>query len=1027
MRVALACLLACLTTIAGLAAAEGKALPYPPGRSSFRSYGTETGLGNLSVQALLQDREGYLWAGTEDGLYRYDGREFQRFDLRQGLPSTLVTRLLQTGDGTLWVGTFSGLARKIPGGRFEGVGGQVGLPVEAVTALQVGSDGRLWVGQRSGLQVGTEGRGFQLASGWPGGEATALSAEAGGRLWAAAWSGSGAGRAQVRSWDGRGWKEWSLPGLGPERVNEFARDGEGRLWVRTASRLWVREGEGEFRPFPLPTAMPGTWGSLGIDRKGHLLLPTAEGLFIREGAAWQRLGPSEGFPVEWARVALEDREGSLWIGSRGLHRQLGGGVWRSYTSRDGLPSEVARTIFQDREGELWVGTDKGLVRAHSGGFTRLPGTEGNVVRSVQEGPDGRFYLAGLPVEVLRTDPRTGRIERFGREAGLRGKRIFRMLLDPEGVLWVATDGGGLLSARTGQGPLRFEPVVLPQGDPYEYVSGLALDGQGRLWVAGERGLAVLEKGAWRRFTGADGLKQTHAAYVLARRNGDLVLAYFEATGLSRIRYEGGRLSVGDLIPPSSGLHAQKVYMMGEDRAGRLWVGTGQGVFLFAGGMEEHYGAEDGLVGEDVNNMAFLEDRQGSLWIGTLAGLARFDARTQVPTPPPPATVLLATALGARAWDGPPPEGLRLGHRENALEVRFAGLSFQRENAVESQTRLVGLEPEWRGTRSRELRIPALPPGDYRFEVRSRIGQGPWGPVQGFGFRISPAWWQGWAFRLGAAAGLLGLGWLLHRFRLQGLSRRNAQLEAVVSERTRALQSANEALRAQSLTDPLTGLHNRRFLGACLPEDLALVNRTHRELRGGNSARTALNVDIVFLMVDLDRFKAVNDRYGHAAGDGVLQQMAEILRGATRDSDSVIRWGGEEFLVVGRNTCRRDCSILAERIRARVEAHRFALPEGGALNCTCSLGFAFYPLVGDRPDHVFWEQVVDLADRALYAAKRGGRNAWVGLLPRTDLRAGQIAPAPAQDLRTLISLQDLEVVTSLPEGTALEWEPLREEC
>ncbi len=516
------------------------------------------------------------------------------------------------------------------------------------------------------------------------------------------------------------------------------------------------------------------------------------------------------------------------------------------------------------------------------------------MRTIQEGPDGRFYLAGLPIEVLRVDPVQGRVERFGAEAGVRGKRLFRLVLDPAGTLWLATDGGGLLAARTGPGPLKFEQVSLPGGPPTEYVSGLVQDPSGRIWAAGEAGLAVLDQGRWTRFTVKDGLKQTHAAFVLPLRNGDLVLAYFEASGLSRIRYADGRITVTDLTRPGGALDAQKVYMLGEDRTGRIWVGTGQGVFCLAGDAEDHFGSEDGLVGEDVNNMTFLEDRAGNVWIGTLSGLARFDPSVEPPSPPPPATAIIATTLGARSWDGPPPGRLRLSHRENVLEVRYAGLSFLRENAIQSQTRLVGLEPEWRATRAREIRIPALPPGSYRFEVRSRIGTGPWGEPSGFDFEIAPAWWQTWWFRTLAVLALGGLVALGVRLRLRNLRIRTRRLEALVAERTQELQVANEALRNQSLTDPLTGLRNRRFLGVCMPDDVAMVNRSHRNITMGKGDRNSLNIDLVFLMVDVDHFKTVNDQYGHHAGDEVLQQLATILRDATRDSDTVVRWGGEEF-------------------------------------------------------------------------------------------------------------------------------------
>jgi diguanylate cyclase (GGDEF)-like protein len=210
--------------------------------------------------------------------------------------------------------------------------------------------------------------------------------------------------------------------------------------------------------------------------------------------------------------------------------------------------------------------------------------------------------------------------------------------------------------------------------------------------------------------------------------------------------------------------------------------------------------------------------------------------------------------------------------------------------------------------------------------------------------------------------------------------------AAAIERTRdalARARASEALLEQSLTDPLTGLRNRRFLGTRMPEDIAQVERSQREVALDRIDRMKLNIDLLFVMIDLDAFKHVNDRHGHAAGDRVLQQMGDILRVAARATDTLVRWGGEEFLVVGRHAARADAHHLPERIRAAVEAHEFDLGNGKTLRCTCSIGFSLYPLRAPGAAPVTWEHCIKLADDCLYLAKHNGRNAWVGIDPAMD--------------------------------------------
>jgi len=137
---------------------------------------------------------------------------------------------------------------------------------------------------------------------------------------------------------------------------------------------------------------------------------------------------------------------------------------------------------------------------------------------------------------------------------------------------------------------------------------------------------------------------------------------------------------------------------------------------------------------------------------------------------------------------------------------------------------------------------------------------------------------------------------------------------------------------------------------------------------------------VFFLVDIDHFKAVNDELGHAAGDRVLEQMRERLEQVFRSSDYVLRWGGEEFLAVTRGSPREDAPEIAERLRAAIAARPFVLDEGRLLPKTASIGFAAFPFFAKAPRALTWMQVVELADQALYLAKKGGRNTWFGLAP-----------------------------------------------
>ncbi len=172
-------------------------------------------------------------------------------------------------------------------------------------------------------------------------------------------------------------------------------------------------------------------------------------------------------------------------------------------------------------------------------------------------------------------------------------------------------------------------------------------------------------------------------------------------------------------------------------------------------------------------------------------------------------------------------------------------------------------------------------------------------------------------------------------------------------------------------------------------------------------------NILFLMVDLDLFKVVNDTYGHLAGDRVLSQMGKLLTDCSRSSDYVIRWGGEEFLVVGRQSHRTDLKFLAERIRKTVEIYPFDIGEEKTILVTCSIGASIFPLLPKWPQFISWDCVVGLADICLYAAKHSGRNAWVGVLPSGLISLDEIVLPLDEHLPELIQEAKLELVSSLP--------------
>jgi len=217
---------------------------------------------------------------------------------------------------------------------------------------------------------------------------------------------------------------------------------------------------------------------------------------------------------------------------------------------------------------------------------------------------------------------------------------------------------------------------------------------------------------------------------------------------------------------------------------------------------------------------------------------------------------------------------------------------------------------------------------------------------------------------------------------------------------RELRNANLVLHEASLTDPLTGLRNRRYFSATIDADVSQALRAHTDGRDPHTG------DLVFYLIDADDFKEVNDRYGHDVGDRVLVEMTSRLSSSIRESDVLVRWGGEEFLLISRYTDRREAELLAQRVLTAVADKPFTVSDSGeTLHRTCSVGWAAFPWFPDNPRAVGYQEVLTLADRGLNQAKHSGKNRAVGMLPP----AGKQTPTSVEGLHSADVQVDLLAV------------------
>jgi diguanylate cyclase (GGDEF)-like protein len=1006
----------------------------------FTRLGPEAGLSQGAVLAIRQDRAGFMWFGTEDGLIRYDGSDLRHVvrDRKDptSLPNNWVSAIaLEPRSGRVFVGTEGGgLAVRDPqDGRFHAPTDAAGRPLvdaEArVRTLAFDRRGRLWVGTRGAgaAVVDLESRTVRMLVPDPA-SAASLSdgavfqfVEDGDAMWVA----TQAGLDRVGS-DGR--IERFGPALasalhvdGGVKVNALVCDDRGALWIGTDLGLVRRDpGTGALRVLKHSSDDPA---SLADDRVQVLLEDTEQRLWVGTvgglGLLDRRTLKFESFRHDAADASTlpdsnvvslyEDASGLLWVGTKT------GGIARwnprswSFGHRRLPGASPGTTSFAvDARGTLWIGTfgdglfgfDRrtGDVRRYGRAGTGGLGDD-NVMALAVDARD-RLWIGTMRAGVVRLDPATGRLDRFlpdpATPAALPVPGVMSLLPDSHGNVWVGTFGGGLARIDGTRDVVTRFPTARDgrPGLSAERATALAEDRSGLIWIGTDGGgLDVLDPvtGTFRHYDHANSDPHSlsaHTVYALhvdvqgrvwiGTRGGGLDLATGAPLSQPGLKFEN--LSEADGLPNST------VYGIESDLAGRLWLSTNRGVVSYDPRSRRIQGfrRSHGLQGDEFNFGAHYRSAAGEMFFGGSNGYnAFFPERLRFNDRPPPVVLTDVLKLNAPLGGRTPPDALteaHFGYRDSVLTFKFAALDFTAPSENRYQYRLDGFDSEWVDAgQNRQVTYTNLAGGRYAFHVRAANSDGAWSGDH-VALRIvidPPPWATWWAYALYTILFGLALAavWASQQRRVHREAGFKVRLQQEVDARTaelalrnEQLETANRQLQEASVTDPLTGLGNRRALHDTVASMLAVAARTGQ---GG-----APGPRFVLMVIDLDRLKPINDQYGHEAGDRVLKQVAETLRGVSRASDRVVRWGGDEFVVLCRDADLALAGALAERFRSALAKQIFRIGDGAVARTSCSIGFAPYPFVPHVAGSLDWEDSLALADGALYEAKRT-RNTWVG--------------------------------------------------
>ncbi len=754
------------------------------------------------ILALAQTTDGFLWIGTREGLYRFDGVHFELYQSPDGkaLPDANIQCLLALPDGGLWVG--------------------------ANTTTFFLKDGR----------IGTYPQNTES------GYASDLARDDDGVIWRAGTT-YGLSRFTGSSWEKVG-AEWSFSG------------GAYHLYVDHAGTLWVDTFHGLFflpkgaRQFQRPANLASAWSPLAESRDGKLwvidwtpstapkLRSAKSGIVLRE------------FDKQ-ARVykMIADLQGSLWVGTagNGINRnqypeRAGTTDTDVFQQKDGLSGDTVLALLEDREGDIWVATNGGLDRFRQTplitvkfpgdvlGFTLAPQEHGEVWVTSLAGKenllairDGRAIpLAPLYTHQIHSSYRDPSGSTWlGTEAGIMRYSANKVdKIDLPGAARnstdiypysITTDGAGrLLALFSGRGFSRLDNgkwtnlgsfgVTVPCAR-----TTLASDSVGRVWVGcSDNRIVLLEGDKPKIFTSKDGLNVGNVAVIQSRKD-----SVWIGSALGLQQFDGRRFAT---VAPGGGSEFRGVKGIVATADNGIWFGESRGIIHIEEaetrrvekdpGYRVKYqvldildGLSDGLqAAYPAPNM--IEGSDGRLWFATAQGVVWLDPKRSPTMPiPPPATILSLTANGQR-YDLPASAEISLPARTTSLQFAYTAGSLAIPERVRFRYKLDGQDKDWQeaGTR-REAFYTNLGPGSYRFHVMASNREGGWSEAKiTVGFAIQPAFFQTYWFYALCFLASLGVVWQLYCFRLRQLSAQmQLRLDERLAERTRIARDLHDTL------------------------------------------------------------------------------------------------------------------------------------------------------------------------------------------------------------------------------------------
>ncbi|WP_375069663.1 two-component regulator propeller domain-containing protein [Stenotrophomonas lactitubi] len=879
--------------------APAAAQPVPP---SPRQVTVFDGLPSNTVNRMAEDRYGYLWIATNDGLARYDGRNYRIWRSEDGLRDNRIWSVLVDARNELWIGTENaGLVRMSADRRqlrFYDRSSQPLMGSNTVWSLAATPDGAIWFGTHEGglyrldsndrlqrfLPEANNPRSLPAAS------VPYLATLADGSLWVGTKHG-------VARWTGTDFERIGGDLVPSLLINGLTAEPDGSLWISTMAGATVRRPDGRFEsvPWTLP-AGDQVLGMMLRDEQGGHWLDTRSGLGRGIDGRYQTVPLYSAIARGLVRPnwtgAYEDREGGIWLASTnaGLWHLLPRWWQFSVFSRlEDDPSSLRNSYVlgtsPSSNGGVWtVGSHGALDRFNPRtGVIEQHRTFVNGMHwltSVREDRQGRVWV-GSTDALMRYDPRRGELWRWGRDAGadatMEGNIEAMMTCDGDS-LWLMLSAG--LQQRDLDGHVRRQ---LENGQDGLQAGQLNLDvecgPQDRIWLASSRGLLQWQPDA-QRFQPVPGAPATAVYALHVGKDGQVWLS--EDGRLSRYLWSQGRLERQAVVGAEQGYPAISATGLVVDAQGVAWATSARGLVRVSADGESVrlYGVHDGLPSQEFREHTLIASAAGRMVAGTPAGVVVFDPEQVRPSTRRAPLVIerVEVRRNEQLLDLTHDTPLQIADGDRDLRIVARLLSFADSASNTYRYRLAGYDPDWVEVGPAGERLfSRLPPGAYRLEVQARSADHVWSRVQTLEFHVQPPWWRSLSGLLVLASiALLLTSWFawLYRRRLQ---RQHAYQLALhkqdLAEHASAAKTRFLANLGHEIRTPMTGVLGMSELLLASPLDPQQRGYTQSIRHAGEHLLHLVNDALDLARIESGRLELQSNAFGL---NRLLQDLAALM-------------------------------------------------------------------------------------------------------------------------------------------------------